>query len=294
MKVLVYGATGVQGSEVAKQLLEAGDSVRVITRDATRATHWANSGAEIAVANLDTGDGLAEAHEGVDAVFIQISASILPSQIVDHARNALRAAQDVPHVVVTTSSVVPPKKVGLAAPDARYDFAHLVREIVPNAILLVPTLFLENFSQALLPAIAQGMIPYPVPDDLPVSYISVEDQAKFAVAALKRPELQGNTYRIAGPDTLTGKQLSDKFTAILGRDVQYIAITPAAFQGELAKFIPDDIAEAVAQMYAYETRQGGHLLSPSLEQTLKDLPINQTAIEDWIRTQNWTIQQGKY
>lgn len=292
MKVLVYGATGVQGTPLTKYLLERGDSVRVLTRGHAKAKHWAEQGAEVAIANLDTGEGLSEAHAGIDAVFIQISASIVPTRIVRQARNALLAAQSTPHVVVTTSSVVPPEKVGLAAPDARGEFAELVHELVPHAILLSPTLFLENFSQALLPAIAQGIIPYPVPEDIPVSYISVDDQAKFAVAALDNRDLKGKSYRIAGQDTLTGDELAHRFTAILGRDIQYVAITPDAFKQEVAKFVPDEIAEAVAQMYAYETQQGAHLLNPSLDQTLKDLPIEQTPVDDWIRAQVWALQEG--
>ena len=37
--VLVYGATGTQGTPVEDQLLKQGTHTRVVTRDADRATH---------------------------------------------------------------------------------------------------------------------------------------------------------------------------------------------------------------------------------------------------------------
>ena len=52
--ILVYGATGTQGTPVADQLLKQGKDTRVVTRDAGRAAHWAARGAEVAVADLVT------------------------------------------------------------------------------------------------------------------------------------------------------------------------------------------------------------------------------------------------
>ena len=71
-KVLVYGATGAQGSPVVQQLLDAGRSVRVVTRDAGLAQHWASRGAEIAVGDLAQPETLKAANDGVDMVVLQL------------------------------------------------------------------------------------------------------------------------------------------------------------------------------------------------------------------------------
>lgn len=70
--VLVYGGTGTQGSPVVEQLLAAGRSVRVLTRDAGRAEHWRSRGAEIVVADLGAPGTLAAANAGVTRVVLQL------------------------------------------------------------------------------------------------------------------------------------------------------------------------------------------------------------------------------
>src|SRR3972149_9601494 len=64
-RVLITGGTGVLGSEVAPRLAAAGHTVRVMSRRAAPAegarTEWAQ-------AQIETGEGLAEAVAGVDAI----------------------------------------------------------------------------------------------------------------------------------------------------------------------------------------------------------------------------------
>ncbi len=105
MRVLVYGATGTQGAPVARRLLERGDAVRVITLDPEAAQSWARAGAQVTRADLRDATGLAAAHDGVDAVFVQISASVPPALIPQMALAAMTAARDaqVRHVVMTRS-----------------------------------------------------------------------------------------------------------------------------------------------------------------------------------------------
>ena len=112
MHVLVYGATGTQGGPVARRLMDRGDQVRVLTRRPETAAEWNERGAEVVRADLRGGTGLPAAHDGVDAVFLQISASVPPAQIPQLGRAALSAARDagVAHVVMTSSSVIPPAR----------------------------------------------------------------------------------------------------------------------------------------------------------------------------------------
>src|SRR3990170_3824378 len=64
-RVLITGGTGALGSEVARRLAQAGYAVRVMSRRAAPAegarTEWAR-------AQIETGEGLAEAVAGVDVI----------------------------------------------------------------------------------------------------------------------------------------------------------------------------------------------------------------------------------
>lgn len=285
MRVLVYGATGTQGAPVARTLLQRGDSVRVITREPAAAQQWVQHGAEVVGADLRSGRGLAAANEGVDAAFVQISASVAPALIPRLAKAALSAARDagVGHVVLTSSSVIPPAPTGIAAPDARVALLATVREVLPASVVLRPTLLLDNFSGPLRPALDGGAVPQGVPADVPVSYISADDQAAYAVAALDRPELAGELLPIAGADTVTGPTLAAVLGQAMGRQLAYVPMSEPEVRQALA-FVGDEIAAAVAQMYAWESTQGADQLAPDLTRSRAALGVTPTPIATWAAT----------
>lgn len=71
LTVLVTGATGKQGGNVARQLLSKGHQVRGLTRnpDSPAAVELQRLGAEIVTGNLEDRASLEQAAQGVDAIF---------------------------------------------------------------------------------------------------------------------------------------------------------------------------------------------------------------------------------
>jgi uncharacterized protein YbjT (DUF2867 family) len=285
MHVLVYGATGTQGGPVARRLLERGDQVRIVTREPDSARGWAERGAQLARADLRDGSGLAAAHEGIDAVFLQLSASAPPAQLPLMARTALGAARaaGVAHVVMTSSSVIPPARTGVEAPDARVELLETVRNVLPETVVLRPTLLLDNFSGPLRPALEGGVVPQGIPAEVRVAYLSAEDQAAYAVAALDRPELAGELLPIAGPDAVTGPELAAVLGDAMGTRLTYVALSPDQVREALA-FTGPDVAAAVAQMYAWEGTAGTDQLDPDLTRTRDALGVIPTSVVDWARS----------
>lgn len=68
MKILVTGATGKVGSRYAARILAQGYSVRVLVRDAAKASELAAQGAEVVTGDLNNADSLPAAVEGIDAI----------------------------------------------------------------------------------------------------------------------------------------------------------------------------------------------------------------------------------
>ncbi len=70
LKILVYGATGAQGSLVVRQLLQKGHQVRVFVRDCEKAQSLFSKDVEIAIGTLEDKDSLRHANESIDRVFL--------------------------------------------------------------------------------------------------------------------------------------------------------------------------------------------------------------------------------
>lgn len=68
MKILVTGATGKVGSRFVSRILAKGYNVRILVRDAAKATALVESGAEIVVGDLNNTDALSVAVKDIDAV----------------------------------------------------------------------------------------------------------------------------------------------------------------------------------------------------------------------------------
>jgi len=68
VKVLVSGATGFLGSYLVERLVNEGHEVRALVRKSSKTDHLEKLGAELALASLESGEGLESALDGVDAV----------------------------------------------------------------------------------------------------------------------------------------------------------------------------------------------------------------------------------
>jgi len=68
MRILVTGATGKVGSRFVSRLLTKGYDIRILVRDAAKASALVERGAEVVVGDLNRADTLPPAVKGVDAV----------------------------------------------------------------------------------------------------------------------------------------------------------------------------------------------------------------------------------
>jgi uncharacterized protein YbjT (DUF2867 family) len=186
-------------------------------------------------------------------VFLQISAAVAPALIPRMARAALTAARDagVAHVVMTSSSVIPPAAGRCRGPDARVELLRTVREVLPRTVVLRPTLLLDNFSGPLRPALDGRGGPAGHPRRRPRRL-----HQRGGPGGLRRrrpgpPELAGELLPIAGADSVTGPQLADVLGRAMGKQLTYLPLSEVQVREALA-FAGEEVAAAVAQMYAWE------------------------------------------
>jgi len=155
-RVLITGGTGVLGREVAPRLSQAGYSVRVVSRRAAPAegapTEWAQ-------AQIETGEGLAEAVAGVDVIVHCASSPFRRTREVDveGTRRLLGAAgrAGVSHFVYI--SIVGIDRIPLSYYKAKLAAERLIEESgVPYSILRAPQFF------TLMDDILRNLLRFPV------------------------------------------------------------------------------------------------------------------------------------
>lgn len=286
--VLIYGATGTQGGPVADALLAAGRPVRVLTRDAERARRLASSGAEVAVADLADPESLREAHRGVERVILHLPLQYDFALHERFGRNAIAAARaaGVSMVVFNTSAHIL-DDLQVTVYRVRQEMVdHLQDSGVPN-IVLRPTFYMDNFLGPWIKSgiIAKGILAFALPPDLPMSWVSADEAAAYAVAALDRPDLVGSVFDIGGPQALTGDDIAAAFTQVLGRPVTYVAIEPDAYEQALLPIFGAAVAHEVAQQIRCIISRGdGTVDMTDLRRLLGVAP---RPLRTWISQQAW-------
>jgi uncharacterized protein YbjT (DUF2867 family) len=217
LTTLIVGATGQLGRATALTLLNEGQRVRVLVRDASRAADLHRAGAELVAGDLTDPGSLERACKGVLRVFA-CAHSLLGrgryrSALVDHVgHSALVAAAlsaGVPRFVYTSA-------LGARADHpidffrTKFEIEEVVRESTMPFTILRPSAFMEQhvhrFAGRLI--LDKGFVVLFGPARKRRNFVSVADVAWYAAIALRGDELLGRTLDIGGPDNISNRDVA--------------------------------------------------------------------------------------
>lgn len=206
MKILVTGATGFVGRNVVDQLLEAGVSVRALTRNSASAHLPAE--VEVFQGDLTQPHTLKPALEGVERLYL-FPVDETAGEVV-----ALAKAAGVRRIVDLSAASV---TVGL--------HTNPVEKVIEESGLewthVRPGGFMANMLQIWAPSIqAERVVRYPFADE-PMNIIHEADIAAVAVAALLKDGHNGKAYTLTGPESVTVRQQVQAISDALGEAVRY-------------------------------------------------------------------------
>ncbi len=218
MKILVTGATGKTASLVIDQLRAKGADVRALVRDPNKAP----KDVELAVGHFDDKPSLAKAVEGVDTVFL-----VTPPhpEAAKWAKNLLDVAKT--QRIVRLSAL----KASLNGPTANTrSHGEVDQAIVENGnpyTILRPNYFMQNRFGAAPQIMGEGKLYYAWAD-AKVGAIDVRDIADCAAAAILDRKWDYGIYELTGAAPVSGKDIAATVAKHIGKDVQYVSITPEA------------------------------------------------------------------
>lgn len=238
--ILVTGARGNAGRAVIRSLVNSGERVRGLVRDADGAA--LPEGVEAVVGDLNVPETLAPHLKGVTAVFLLSGYRDLEETLA----NMRRAG--VERVVLLSSSAAPSGDETNAV--ARYHILseRTVRQSGLGWTLLQPNTFMTNTFQW-LPQMRQGEViraPFP---NVRVATIDPDDIGAVAAVALTSDSSEGHAYRLSGPESLSPADRVAILSEVLGRDLRFEAQTNDEARAEMSAEMPAEYVDAFFRFF---------------------------------------------
>jgi uncharacterized protein YbjT (DUF2867 family) len=240
--IVVTGASGHVGHELAERLLSAGQGVRVVARGAEKLKPLGARGAEVRPGSLDDRAFLTGALQGAAAVFAMIppnySAQDVRAEQRKIAESLVGAVREsgVKNVVSLSSfGAELPDKTGPIA--GLHDFEERLDKVAGlNVVHLRAGYFMENQLGSIGVIKNAGINGSAVKADVPVPMVATRDIAAVAADYLTKLEFKGRTVRyVLGPKDYTMTEATRILGAAIGKpDLKYVEFPEADFRKGLA------------------------------------------------------------
>lgn len=285
--LLVYLGNGVQGAAVVRAARRHGLAVRALVREGAATAALQALGAEVVAADLDDPAAVHAASRGVAHAVLQLPAGPGETTLARarHALAAARAARLTSFVLKLSSAPLP---APCPEPSLRTnaDLAALARDAGLPCAILWPTLYLDNLLKpsARTEIVAHGVFAPPIAAAQRIAWTSADACAEAALALL-RYGTDGDCYRIAGTESLTGPELVQRLTAGLGRPVCYRAQPLDVFEREVDAALGAGHGRVVAskfRFFAEFPQQADALLAAPLQAQPGLETFRPGSIDAWI------------
>ena len=247
MRILVTGASGNVGAELAHVLADAGHQVSAVTRAPARASLPA--GVDAVTADLNEPASLRPAWVGVDGLFLLPGYPGTPDLLADAARAGVTQV-----VLLSGSSAGAP-----ASANAVTRYMSQTEEAVRAAglpfAILRPSGFMSNTLQWADQLKVGDVVEGPFAD-VPIAMIDPRDIARAAAAILtggQHDEHNGRVYRLSGPAALLPADRVRILADVLRRPLSFEPQSNEAAYAQMSSQMPTEYVEAFFDFYVRGT-----------------------------------------
>jgi uncharacterized protein YbjT (DUF2867 family) len=222
--IVITGATGNTGRPAAEKLLEAGERVRVIGRNAEKLQELARKGAEPLAGGLLDSGFLTSAFSGTDAAYLMIPADLAAKdprgdqeRITDSFAEAVKKSGIKRVVVLSSMGADKDERTGPVV--GLHNFEEKIKDIGGvNALFLRPTYFMENHLMQIPVIKAMGIMAGTIHANLPMAQIATADIGLAAAHALQEGDFEGHqTRELLGPREITLEEAATILGPAIGR-----------------------------------------------------------------------------
>jgi uncharacterized protein YbjT (DUF2867 family) len=268
--VLVTGATGTIGRDVARQLSGNGVSVRAGIRDQAKARKQLAANIALVPFDFENEKTFSEALEGVEKVFLL--PPLLPNQLevmntfVDAAKRA-----GVRHIVKLSAIGIDDETQPTAIKSHGANERH-IRESGVAFTFLRPNSFMQNFITYFPPRNGAIYLPW---GDGTASFVDTRDIASVAAKVLASDGDAGRIYTLTGPATLGIAEVALILSEVTAREFKYVDLPEAAARdGMLQAGMPQWQVELVMELHAVNKQNRWSAVTSDIEKVTGTPPTD--------------------
>jgi uncharacterized protein YbjT (DUF2867 family) len=213
MNLLIVGATGTLGRQITRRALDEGYKVRCLVRSLRKAAFLKEWGAELIQGDLCVPETLPPALEGITAVID--AATTRPTDSLSIRKvdwegqvaliQAAKAANVERFIFFSILDAEQYPEVPLM--DIKRCTEQFLAESGLNYTILRPCGFMQGLiGQYAIPILEKQAV-WVMGDSSPIAYMDTQDIARFAVAALQKPETINRSFPVVGPRAWGGYEI---------------------------------------------------------------------------------------
>ena len=255
MSVVINTPTSNIGRALASRLLDAGESVTLLSRERKKVDELARRGARVVEGSFEDPALLAKALEGAEALFWLTPPPARPDYYVWATKCAKQAAAAAKKagvrraVVLSSAGAHTGPGTGPVGPgrEMENDF----EAALPAVVSLRPGIFMENFLRSAETIAKSGQIFLPVPPGKRWPVVATADIAdKAACWLLDRSWSGHHRVGVHGPKDLSTDETAAIISSELGKPVKCVELTPDQARGAMQSMgMPGFVVDIIIEMY---------------------------------------------
>jgi uncharacterized protein YbjT (DUF2867 family) len=256
--IVITGATGNTGQPAAESLLDKGEKIRVVGRDARKLEPFVARGAEAVAADVQDTEAMARAFQGADAAYLVIPQAMhidpfraYQERVSDAYAKAVATAR-VP-CVVTLSSIGAQHAAGTGPIVGLHNMEHKLNDIPGlNVLHLRAGYFMENSLASIAAIKSMGFVPGAAPGDALVPMIATKDIGHYAADRLRARDFSGSsTQELLGQRDVSMKELAGVIGKAIDKPhLHYMHVPMMVLEPALVKMgLPKSSAALIIEMW---------------------------------------------
>ncbi len=255
MSIVINTPTSNIGRALAVRLLDAGESITILSRDKKKVGELHRRGARVIEGSFEDQALLAEALKGAESLFWLTPPPARPDYYdwaVKCARQAATTAKEAGvrrAVVLSSMGAHTGRGTGPVRP-AR-EMENEFEAVLPAVVSLRPGIFMENFLQSTDMIAKAGEIFLPIPGGKRWPVVATSDIADKAAGWLLDRSWSGH-HRVGvhGPRDLSAEEATAIISSELGKPVKCVEATPEQARGAMKGMgMPDFVVDIILEMY---------------------------------------------